>query len=380
MDGGGVGVSVSIAEICRELEKLAPPCLAENWDNVGLTVGKKTQEVKRVLVALDVTEDVIKEAVAKQAELIVTHHPMILFQKIKNVTTDTPLGRKLFDLIENGIAAYAMHTNLDIAKGGTNDVLATLCGLEHVTILEETSAEPLQKIVVYVPKDQEEMVRNAMCQGGAGHIGAYSHCTFGTEGKGTFLPLEGTNPYLGTQGVLEQVQEVRLETIAPKPKVPVIIAKMKEVHPYEEVAYDIYDVAQKGTFEGIGRIGTLKEPISFRAFAQRVKEKLGLSTMGLVGNPEKMVQCVGLCTGSGASFLQQAKEQGADCYITGDMKFHEAQEALEMGLCVMDATHYASEVLIVPVLQQYLQEKSDALGWEIEVVCSAVNGQTFWHI
>jgi len=373
-------MSVMVKQICKELETFAPPYLAEGWDNVGLTVGKNTREVECVLVALDVTEDVIKEAIEKKADLIVTHHPMILFQKIKNVTTDTPIGKKLLDLIENQIAAYVMHTNLDIAFGGTNDVLAKCCELENIEILEETHAESLQKIVVYVPTDHVETVRESMCQAGAGHIGAYAHCTFATEGIGTFLPSEGTTPYLGKEGVLERVEETRFETIAPKNKVASIIVAMEKVHPYEEVAYDIYDVAKKGKIEGIGRIGNLKEAVSFKDFAASVKAKLGLSTMRLVGKKDAMIQRVGICTGSGVSFMGTAKAQGADCYITGDMKFHEAQDALEMDLCVMDATHYASEVLIVPVLQEYLEEKSRALGWNIKVIRSDVDGQTFWNI
>ncbi|MDO4531698.1 MAG: Nif3-like dinuclear metal center hexameric protein, partial [Bacillota bacterium] len=312
------------------------------------------------------------------AEMIVTHHPMLLFKKIESITTQDALGRRIFNLIENGIAAFSAHTNLDIAAGGTNDVLAELAGLKEVELLEETWVQSFKKIVVYVPVGHEEAVREAMCAAGAGHIGAYSHCTFGAVGKGTFLPLEGTNPFLGEQGRLETADEIRLETIVPAEETKAVIQAMLAAHPYEEAAYDIYPVEQKGKREGIGRIGVLPEAVPFRDFAAMLKERLGLDAIRLVGDPDKMVKKVGLCTGAGVSFTSHAAALGCDAYLTGDIKYHEAQEAVEKGIAVADVTHYASEVLIVPVLQKKLQEAAKENGWEIEVVCSEVNGQTFW--
>ena len=186
-----------------------------------------------MLVALDVIPPVIEEAIHIGADLIVTHHPMILFQKIKNIQADTSLGKKIYDLIKNDISAYCAHTNLDIAFGGTNDVLAKLAGLENIEILEQTDAEELKKIVVYVPKEHQQTLRKAMCDAGAGFIGNYSNCTFSSEGVGTFLPLEETKPYLGKQGVLEQAQEVRLETIVPNSLLHTVLEAMKKAHPYE---------------------------------------------------------------------------------------------------------------------------------------------------
>lgn len=373
-------MAVQCKELIEVMEALAPECLAESWDNVGLSVGDLQQEIRKILVALDVTEEVIEEAKSIGANLIVTHHPMLLFQKIKNIRKQTPLGRKLYTLIQNEIGVYSAHTNLDIAFGGTNDVLAELAGLEQIELLQHTSAEELKKLVVYVPADQMEQVRQAICEAGGGHIGNYSCCTFGAEGTGSFLPLEGTNPFVGTQGNLEKVKEVRLETIVPEEKLDKVIAAMLQVHPYEEVAYDIYAVEQKGKQYGIGRIGNLKEAVSFQQFAENLRAKLQLDHMRLVGPANQLVKRVGLCTGSGVEFMEKARQLGADVYLTGDIKFHEAQKALEMGLCVIDVTHYASENLIVPVLQKYLREKAKERDWDLEVVCSRVNGQTFWHI
>lgn len=373
-------MSVKVKDIMGVMESIAPKKLAEGWDNPGLAIGDPEREVKKILVALDVIEPVIEEAKAIGADMIVTHHPMLLFKKIESITTENALGRRIFNLIENGIAAFSAHTNLDVAQGGTNDVLAELAGLQNIEILDETWTQALKKIVVYVPVGHEDVVRNAMCEAGAGHIGAYSHCTFGAAGKGTFLPLEGTNPFLGEQGKLEVADEIRLETIVPAEQVNAVVKAMISAHPYEEAAYDIYPVEQKGKKEGIGRIGELPEAVPFREFAAMLKEKLHLDAIRLVGDGDKMVKKVGLCTGAGVGFVALAHAKGCDAYLTADIKYHDAQEAVEKGIAVADVTHYESEVLIVPVLQKKLTEAAQKNGWDMEVVCSKVDGQTFWHV
>lgn len=373
-------MAVLCREVIKQLETFAPKQLAEQWDNVGLTVGDKNQSVHKILVALDVIPDVIQEAIDIGADMIVTHHPMILFQKIKKIQADDILGKKIYSLIQNNISAYCAHTNLDIAFGGTNDVLAKLAGLEDIEILEQTDIEALKKIVVYIPKGYENVVRRAMCEAGAGFIGNYSDCTFLSAGTGTFLPLEGTKPFLGKQGKLESAQEIRLETIAPQNIVTAVLEAMKKVHPYEEPAYDIYAVEQKGKCYGIGRIGTLKQSMTFEEYSKFLKERLQLDAIRIIGQKNKTIKKVALCTGSGVEFMEQAKQLGADAYLTGDIKFHEAQRALELELCVADVTHYASEVLVVPILKEFLEQKSLQYHWDIEVVKSAVNGQVFHHI
>ena len=369
-----------VKDIMGVMEEIAPERLAEGWDHPGLAVGDPEREVTKILVALDVIDPVVEEAKALGANMIITHHPMLLFKKIESITADNALGKRIYYLIENGIAAFSAHTNLDIAAGGTNDVLAELVGLENVELLEETWAETYKKIVVYVPVGHEAAVRNAMCEAGAGHIGAYSHCTFGAAGKGTFLPLEGTHPFLGEEGKLEFADEIRLETIVPAERAGAVVNAMLAAHPYEEAAYDIYPVEQKGRREGIGRMGELPEAMPFRDFAAMLKEKLHLDSIRLVGDGEKPVKKVGLCTGAGVSFVSLAHAKGCDAYLTADIKYHEAQEAVEKGLAVADVTHYESEALIVPVLQKKLTEAAQKNGWNIEVVCSRVDGQTFWHI
>ncbi len=268
----------TVKDITNYLEEFAPRHLAEDWDNPGLTVGNPNQEVRKILLALDVLDEVIEEAADLGAELIVTHHPMILFKKIKSITTETPLGGRIHALIRNDISAYAAHTNLDTAKGGVNDLLAEMAGMTEVSILE------------------------------------VSH------------------------------------------------------------------VAADGTEDGLGRVGILTEPMRFADFAKMMKEKLGLPSMRLVGDGEKMIQKIGLCSGSGMSMLPNAIAEGVDLFITGDARYHESQKALEMGMCVMDATHYASEVIVLPMLKEYLEAGAKNHGWDLEGVISQVDGPTFWDM
>ena len=365
-------MAVKCRDVIKVMEELAPPYLAEQWDNPGLSVGDADQEVSRILVALDVISPVIEEAVSKKADMIVTHHPMI-FGSMKSVTADTLLGRKVIELIAHHICTYSAHTNLDTAFGGTNDTLAELAGLKEIEILGKSYEEPLEKIVVYVPIEAKEAVRKAMCDAGAGFIGKYSDCTFQAEGKGTFMPREGANPYLGQVGALEEAREVRLETIAYRKDMPRVVQAMLSAHPYEEVAYDIYDVKQHGKTFGIGRIGYLEKAKSLEDFAVELKSLLDLSHITIVGEKNRMVKKVGICTGSGIEFMEEACQAGADVFITGDIKFHDAQRALDLGIGLIDATHYASEVLIVPVLQRYLASRLEG----VEVMASQVNGQPF---
>lgn len=265
-------MAVTVGEICDLLERLAPEALAEEWDNVGLLVGRRGAEVGKILVALDVTGEVISEAVSAGAGMIVSHHPVI-FKPVSSVNDETPQGRRLLELIENKIAVYSAHTNLDIAKGGTNDTLAEELGL---------------------------------------------------------LEIEGI----------------------------------------------IFD--DKGE-NYIGRAGRLEQPMELRRLAGLVKEKLSLETARFVGNGSSIVGKAGICTGSGAkySYFRQVKDAGCDVYITGDISYHQAQEALDCGLCLIDATHYASEAVVVGRLCNYLK---DGLGKDIEIIHSKVDGQVFGNI
>jgi len=363
-------MSLTVAELIKLINDLAPPGLAEEWDNVGLQVGDLTQTVHRVLVSLDVDERVIDEAVSQKADMIISHHPMF-FHPVKNILFHHPLGKEVRKLIKNDISVFSAHTNLDIAPGGINDFLAELLNLAEVELLAETREDKLLKLVVFVPCDYLEQVRNAISEAGAGHIGQYSHCTFAAPGEGTFLPLEGTNPFIGERGKIEKTAEYRLETIVPSHMVNPVLEAMIKSHPYEEVAYDIYPTALEGTKYGLGRIGNLSRPVSLEQLAGIVKETLGINVLRVVGNLEQLISKVAVCGGAGMSLLSAARNKGAQCLITGDSKYHEGQNALAQGIAVIDAGHYATEALFMPRLAMKLKNTLAVCG--VNVLTSQIN-------
>ncbi|WHH59566.1 Nif3-like dinuclear metal center hexameric protein [Petroclostridium sp. X23] len=343
-------------DIMGMLEQLAPIRLAENWDNVGLLLGDREQPVNHMMVTLDVTMEVVQEAVKKKVNMIIAHHPFI-FKPLKAVVQQDYLGAMVRTLIKNDIAVYAAHTNLDICQGGLNDILADKMNLKNIQVLDVLSRKKLNKIVAFVPVGYEDAVRQTMTSAGAGWIGNYSDCTYMTGGTGTFKPLEGTNPFIGKQGKVEKTEEYRLETVAPAEKVKDIIQAMIEVHPYEEVAYDVYPLEVEGDAVGLGRIGYLEEPTPFHAFISSLKKVLGIQYVKCVGDENKLISTVALCTGSGGDFISSAIQKRADVYITGDIKYHQAQLAQQAGINLIDAGHYETENIVVPYLIEYLSNK-----------------------
>lgn len=369
---------VSVQTITNLLEKLAPKRLAEKWDNVGLQIGSYQDTVQKILVALDLTEAVLAEAKAAGADFIITHHPF-LFKPLQSLRTDMMPGRLVKEVILSGIGVYAAHTNLDLANGGVNDALADRLGLKETKVLRPYGHEELEKIVVYVPKGYEDRVREAMTNAGAGWIGNYSDCTFQAPGIGTFLPREGTNPFLGAKGKLEKAEEVRLETIMPAAVRKKVVQAMLKVHPYEEVAYDIYPLLNEGEPYGLGRVGTLESPLDLPEFCRLVKEKLNIAFVRVAGELQRPVQKVAICGGAGSELLEAAKFAGADVLVTADVKYHEAQAAYHTGIAVIDAGHDATERVIVPVLCNYLREQLALLGHEVDILASTVETNP-WQI
>lgn len=359
------------------VEKLAPKGAAMEGDEqrIGLQVGTLQKEVRRVLVALDVLEPVVDEAIAKQADLIIAHHAVI-FRPLRHLRTDLPQGRLLEKCLKHDIAVYVAHTNLDVASGGLNDWLAEELGLEQTEVLIPLRRERLKKIAVFIPTDHVDAVMNAMAEAGAGWIGNYSHCTFQVAGTGTFMPREGTNPFIGRQGNLERVAEVRLETIVPESIQSRVIRAMIDAHPYEEVAYDVYPLEQEGAVYGLGRKGVLPEPMPLSAFARRVKETFGLSGLRYVGPPERMVQKVGVIGGDGNSFIPQAAAKGIDVLVTGDVYYHTAHEAMALGLALVDPGHHVEQVM-KRRLAAYLAEALAKDYPGTEVLASETNTDPF---
>lgn len=354
---------VTCADIINIMEDIAPLSLAEKWDNPGLLLGEPAQEVSRVLLALDVTPPVVAEATKIGAQLIVAHHPVI-FRPLKALRTDDVRGRMLAALLRQGIAVLAAHTNLDAAAGGVNDVLAAALGLTDVAILAETE-EPLVKIAVYVPEEYVDHVRTAMTDAGAGHIGGYSDCTFSTPGTGTFKPLAGARPFIGQEGELTHTAECRLETIVPQTLVAPVVAAMRRVHPYEEVAYDLYPLLNRRETAGMGRIGRLAAPLTLDALARLVARVLAVPAVKVAGQADA-VRRVAVCGGSGSGLAARAAKLRADVLVTGDVGYHDAQDAVAMGLAVIDAGHFGTEHPVLAALAAVLSARAQTAGWTVD--------------
>lgn len=357
---------ISCQTIVQLMEKLAPRKLAMDWDNPGLAVGDFSKDISKILLTLTVTEEAIEYAKTNGFDMIISHHPLF-FRPVKALRQDLPLGKIVYTAIKHDITIYSSHTNMDIAEGGVNDVLAKVLELTDVRVLQETHEDQLKKIVVFVPKDYQDVVRQAMGDAGAGHIGNYSHCSFNAHGFGTFKPLEGTKPFIGNQGELERVEEVRLETIVLESQLKRVINSMIKSHPYEEVAFDIYPVENTGKVLGLGRLGYLENPLTLKDFCSLVKKKLDVEHLRIVGDLDKTISKVALCGGAGSDLINRASFLGADVLLTGDIKYHEALDAKALGIALIDAGHFSTENLVLPVLETYLATEIGALGKKVDI-------------
>ncbi len=371
-------MAVRCREIFNIIEKLAPCHLAEKWDNTGLQAGNPGQVIDKALITLDVNIHVAREARDIGAGLILSHHPMLM-APVKSVSMDTPGGELLAFIIRNDITVYAAHTNLDAATGGVSDALARKLDLSELTVLQPSQSRYL-KLAVFVPVGHDEKVRSSMAEAGAGWIGNYSSCFFFTRGTGTFKPAPGTRPFIGKTGELEQVEEVKVETIVPAYRLDAVLEAMQKAHPYEEVAYDLYQLENICTSSGLGRVGILPEPLPLQRFAEKVKAALGQDAVRFGGPPDIMVKRVAVCSGSGADFWPAALRAGADTLVTGDVKYHTAQDILAAGLNFIDAGHHGTEAVILPVLKDHLDDWCAKEKKNIVVVLSQINTNPFTYV
>lgn len=361
--------------VVQYIEQLAPKHVAMEGDKIGLQLGSLQKEIRNVLVALDVNEEVVDEAIALEADLIVAHHA-IIYRPLAHLQSDTPMGKVYEKLIKNDIAVYIAHTNLDVTDGGMNDWMAEALGIESADSLEDVHTDNLYKLVVFVPKDHHEPVLQAMLNAGAGHIGNYSHCSFNIEGFGTFKPGEGTDPYIGSQGKLERVEELRIETVVPHSLRGKVIQAMLKQHPYEEVAYDLYPMDLKGRTFGLGRVGKLTEPVTLRDFVQRVKERLDVPMVRVVGDLNRPIRKAAVLGGSGGRYWKSAQFRGADVLVTGDVDYHTAQDAWMAGVAIIDPGHNAEKIM-KPRVAAWLTEKLNEGKYATRVHASQVNTEPF---
>jgi dinuclear metal center YbgI/SA1388 family protein len=346
-------------------------------DKIGLQIGGLNKKAENVMIALDVLEEVVDEAIEKNVQLIIAHHPPI-FRPLQKINTETAAGRIIEKLIKHDISVYAAHTNLDVAEGGVNDLLAEALGLEDTEVLVPTYETKLKKLAVYVPEEGAEALREALGKAGAGAIGNYSFCAFSSEGTGQFLPGESASPHIGTRGQMERVKEIKVETIFPDYLEKKVISALIKTHPYEEPAYDIYPLDNKGQPLGLGRIGTIPEA-TLKEFAEKIKEVFGLEKVRVVGDLQSPVKKVAVLGGDGNKYFTQAKFKGADVYVTGDMYYHTAHDAMMMGLNIIDPGHNVEKVMkkgVALILERMAKEK----GYDVNFIPSEVHTDPFRFI
>lgn len=331
----------TVADLAAYLDRFAPPATAAEWDNVGLLAGAPAAPADRVMTCLTVTPDVVAEAVADGVQLIVSHHP-VLFRGAKKLTPHTPDGQLLLPLLRHGIAVYSPHTAFDNCPGGINDGLCRRLGLTGVKPLRPAAGKRECKLVVFVPVADLAKVSDAVFAAGAGRIGQYEQCSYRLAGTGTFFGTDDTHPTVGQKGRREEVSEWRLEVVVPEGKVDAVVAAMRSTHSYEEPAFDVYPLRPTPT-GGDGRIGELPDSVPLAELARTVKEQLRAAVVQFVGDPAAPVKRVTVACGAAGEFLADAIKAGADVFLTGELRFHDALTARSAKVGVILPGHYATE-------------------------------------
>ncbi len=345
---------MKVSDIVSFFEQLAPLSYQESYDNSGLIIGDKQMEVKSILLTLDITPEIVNEALKIGANVIVAHHPLI-FSGLKRITGSNYVEQSVILAIKHDIAIYAAHTNFDSIKNGVNSAIASKLGIINPQILEPLT-NSLVKLVTFVPIADADKVRMALFEAGAGEIGKYDSCSYNSEGFGTFKANENANPFVGEKGKIHHEPEVRVETILPKPIQGRVIDALLSVHPYEEVAYDIYPLNNKYTEVGLGMFGNLGEALEPLVFLNKVKEVFNAGCVRYTKLPNHKIQKVAFCGGSGASFIKAAIGVKADAFITADFKYHQFFDA-EGKILVADIGHYESEQFTIDLFYDYLSKK-----------------------
>lgn len=342
-----------LALITQYLERYAPLNYQEDYDNSGLLTGSPDQEITSALVALDCTEEIVEEAIAKGCNLIITHHP-IVFKGLKKLTGKNYVERVIIKAIQHKIALYAIHTNLDSVHNGVNGMICKRLRLQQAKILNPKSGI-LKKLVTFCPVAQVSALRAALFAAGAGHIGDYSEVSYNGQGYGTFKANEAAQPFVGQRGQQHQEDETRLETVFLAQDERKVLLALLENHPYEEVAYDIFSLENKLANVGSGMVGWLEEEMDAAAFLQFVKARMNVTLIRHTKDTGKKIRKVAVCGGSGSFLLANAIAAGADAFITADFKYHEFFDA-DGKLMIADIGHYESEQFTSDLLRDILLE------------------------
>ena len=363
----------TVADIIHILDRLAPPRLAESWDNVGLQLGNLNGPANKVWTALDPLPEVVAKACDNDVDVLVTHHPLF-FKPIQRIDSETPLGRIIEMALSHRLAIISAHTNLDRVPGGVNDVLAGRMGLSQLCVLGDPNDADKVKLVVFVPSEHVRVILDTLFALDAGRIGNYRCCSFRCDGVGTFLPTGSAAPAIGKTGTLSEVHESRIEIVIAHDDLASVLDAVKKAHPYESMAYDVYPLAVRDDQSGLGRVGRLSSPMPLDAFSAHLKATLNLSTVKVVGNPNLPVETVAVCSGSGSSLMTAAIASGAQAYVSGDLGYHTARDAQQAGIGLIDIGHFGSEHLIVDVLAASIRDAITASG--LTATVEAVDTET----
>ncbi len=365
-------MAVTLQDVVSALDEAYPRSLAESWDAVGLVCGDLAAEVSTVLLAVDVTTAVVDEALEAGADLLVAHHPLLL-DAVHGVGTDTPQGRLVHRLVTSGCALFTAHTNADSAAPGVSDALARTIGLTGLAPLTAKPQDPTDQLVVLVPAPEAERMVDALAAAGAGRLGEYARCAWTTTGTGTFEPGPGSTPAVGRVGERAVQPETRVEMVAPRGRREAVLAAMRQAHPYEEPVFQVLELAAWSSPRGLGRVGTLPQPMSLQAFAEHVVKVLPRTATGarVAGPVHDPVQRVAVCGGSGGSLVGAARAAGADVFVTADLRHHPVSDAMEVGgPWLVDVAHWASEWPWLMGARERILAATDPLGEHLEVTVS----------
>lgn len=372
--------AVTVKDLVEAMDALAPPSLAEDWDPIGLSFGSLDKEVSKVMIALDVDNNTIQEAIDEKVDLMITHHPAI-FKPLKTLNSQDPRRLDYINLIKSDIAVYSAHTNLDAAESGMNDWLADSIGMSQSerTIVSLNKTEGYKKLAVYVPDYAAEKVRKALHEAGAGEVGDYKDVSYTLEGQGRFTPQEGSDPTDGEIGREELTHEQRIEMLVKDKGVYRVIDALKAAHPYEEPVFDLLTLENQTDSYGFGRVGTIEKPKSTEEMAHLIQSLFHIDGVRYGATSKMPHKTAAIFGGSGAKYYKDALKKGATLFITGDVSYHDGQDMLRDGIEFIDAGHYI-ESICVPELFAYFNRQKEEHNWSVDIIESKTQKDVFTYL
>ncbi len=345
---------MKLKKITAEFEKSFPKNLAEEWDNIGVMVGEVDSDINKVQISLDITDEIIERALSEKANLIITHHPMI-FRGIKSVTDENRTGKRILTLIKNSIAVYSLHTNLDSAKEGLNQYIAEKLGMKNGKIIDK-KLEKIYRLRLFAPQESIETIIEKIKRSGVAIGENYDNCFYISDFEERYTPKESAIPYKGRSGIEEENRVKSVEFLVKESNIRALEELILKNHPYEEPAYEFYDTGKNIEIGGIGRVFDLEKSIEIEEFIAFVKKELNIKNVRVVFGEKNRIKRVAVVNGSGAEYISKMKRAGADVFITGDIKYHEAQAGKENGITLMDVGHFESEVWFADIIKRKLDE------------------------